>query len=73
MKINGITTTLPLKTSFPPIQPEKPVKKEKIKRIYEDDDFIIDLFVEEKIIRVSIFKNGHYQDEVLIRKDDYIK
>ena len=47
-------------------------KKEKLKRIYEDNDFIIDLFSEDKTIRVSVFKDGHFQDEVFIRKDDYI-
>lgn len=46
-------------------------KKEKIKRIYEDDDFIIDLFPEEKMVRVSVFDDWHFQDEVFIRKDDY--
>lgn len=44
----------------------------KIKRIYEDDDFIIDLFPEETTVRVSIFKDNHFQDEVFIRKDDYL-
>lgn len=46
-------------------------KVNRIKRIYEDDDFIIDLFPADQSVRVSIFKDGHYQDEVLIRKDDY--
>ena len=50
--------------------PQSP-KEEKIKRIYEDDDFIIDLFIEDKMIRVSVFKDGHFQDEVFVRKDDY--
>ena len=48
-------------------------KVNRIKRIYEDDDFIIDLITgEEPIIRVSIFKDNHFQDEVFIRKEDYI-
>ena len=47
----------------------KTPKQEKIKRIYEDDDFIIDLFPEEPMVRVSIFKDGHFQDEVFVRKD----
>lgn len=49
----------------------KPPKKEKIQRIYEDDDFVIDLFPEEPMVRVSIFKNGHFKDEVLVKKSDY--
>ena len=47
-------------------------KKDKIRRIYEDDDFIIDLFPADQSVRVSIFKDGHFQDEVFVRKDDYI-
>ena len=70
-KINEIKSTLPLTSSLPPMPPAKPIKKEKIKRIYEDDDFVIDLFTEEKIVRVSMFKNGHFKDEVMIRKDEY--
>ena len=47
---------------------------DKIKRIYEDDDFIIDLIAgEQPMIRVSIFKDNHFQDEVFIRKEDYIE
>lgn len=49
---------------------KKPIK-ERIKNIYNDDDFTIDLFVEDKMVRVSIFKDGHFQDEVFVRKDDY--
>ena len=56
--------------SKPTPQPVKPIQ-EKIKRIYEDDDFIIDLFPADKAVRVSIFKDGHFQDEVFVRKDDY--
>ena len=55
----------------PYIPPVKTHKKEKIKRIYEDDDFIIDLFPEEKMVRVSVFDDGHFKDEVFVRKDDY--
>lgn len=71
MRINEIKSTLPLTNSLPPMPPVKPPKKEKIKRIYEDDDFVVDLFVEEKMMRVSVFDNGHFKDEVLVRKDEY--
>ena len=47
--------------------------KIKIKRIYEDDDFIIDLFPANKTVRVSIFDDGHFKDEVLVKWEDYIK
>ena len=47
--------------------------KIKIKRIYEDDDFIIDLFPGEKMVRVSVFDDYHYKDEVIVRKSDYVE
>lgn len=48
-------------------------KTNRIKRVYEDDDFIIDLVAASTpTLRVSIFKDNHFQDEVFIRKDDYI-
>ena len=46
-------------------------KVNRIKRIYEDDDFIIDLFPADQEVRGSRFKDGHYQDEVYVRKGDY--
>ena len=58
-------------SSVPPMPPVKQPKKEKIQRIYEDDDFIIDLFPEDKTVRVSIFKDNHFQDEVFVRKAEY--
>lgn len=65
-KNNTETTMKILKsTSYPKFQ------KEKIQRIYEDDDFIIDLFPEEPMVRVSIFEDCHFKDEVIIRKSDY--
>ena len=72
MKINEIKSTLPLTTSNPPMPPVKSPKKEKIKRIYEDDDFIIDLFTKETMVRVSVFDSGHFKDEVFVKKSDYI-
>ena len=71
MKINEITRTLPQTSCNIPMPPVKPPKKNKIERIYEDDDFVIDLFAEEKMVRVSVFDGGHYKDEVMVRKDDY--
>lgn len=71
MKVKDVTHTTPLYSSISPMQ-RKPVKKNKIERVYEDDDFVIDLFTVEKIVRVSIFKDGHFKDEVFIKKEDYI-
>ena len=59
-------------TTIPPMPEVKPPKKEKIKRIYEDADFVIDLFPKEKMVRVSVFDGGHFKDEVFVRKDEYI-
>ena len=71
MIISNVANPFPLQSSLPPMSYTKPSKKEKIKRVYEDDNFVIDLFVEEKMVRVSIFKDGHFKDEIFVRKDDY--
>lgn len=71
MIISNVTNSFPLQSSLPPMSYIKPSKKEKIKRVYEDDDFVVDLFVEEKMVRVSVFDNGHFKDEIFVRKDDY--
>lgn len=71
MRVNNVAHTFPLISYFPSTPIIKPQKKKKIERIYEDDDFIIDLFPEEQTVRVSIFKDGHFNDEVIIRKDEY--
>ena len=73
MMISDIKNTLPLTSAHPLMPLVKPPKTEKIKRIYEDDDFIIDLFAEEKMVRVSIFEDGHFCDEVFVKKEDYIR
>ena len=50
----------------------KPLNKPKIQqRIYEDDNFIIDIFPNEPMVRVSIFEDNHFKDEVFIRKEEY--
>ena len=44
-------------------------------RAYEDDDFIIDILKDEQgipILRVSVFKDGHYLDETLVWKSDFL-
>ena len=45
----------------------------KIRRVYEDDDFIISILTGrngEPIVRVSIFENGRWIDEKQIHKID---
>lgn len=57
---------------YPPSLPYvKPFKWKNIKRIYEDNNFVIDLFTKDNTVRVSIFDSGHFQDEVFVRKEDY--
>ena len=34
-------------------------------RIFEDDNLIIDKDVYTNTYRISFFKNGHYQDEII--------
>lgn len=72
MRIKDIKNTLPLTSSRPPMPQLKPLKppKKKIEIIYEDNDFVIDLFTEDKMVRVSVFDGGHFKDEVFVRKDD---
>ena len=52
------------------------ITKPKLKRIYEDEDFIIDLVTNDlghPMLRVSIFDDkGHFLDEEFIRKTDYL-
>ena len=66
-------TDVPTQHKIPPMPPVKPPKKEKIRRIYEDNDFVVDLIhSKDPIVRVSIFESGHFKDEVFIRKSEYI-
>lgn len=69
--LSPIHNGLPIIHNIPPMPPVKPPKKEKIQRIYEDDDFIIDLFPDEPMVRVSVFKDNHFVDEVFVRKEEY--
>ena len=70
MLISGIHDILSLTNSHQPMPEVKPPKKEKIKPIYEDNDFIIDLLIEEKTVRVSVFEGGHFKDEVFVKWED---
>lgn len=48
----------------------------KSRRIYEDDDFIIDILKDENglpIVRISVFdEHGHFLDEEKIYKKDFL-
>lgn len=46
-------------------------KKPVVKRVYESSDWIIDLIDNE--IRISLFKDNHFVDEVFINKDNFEK
>ena len=70
MIISNVTPTVPLQPFVPSMPQAKFIKKERVKRIYEDDDFIIDLFPEDRTVRVSVFDKGHFKDEIFVRKDD---
>ena len=66
-------TDINTQPKIPPMPPVKQPKKEKIRRIYEDDDFVVDLiYSKDPALRVSIFEDGHYKDEVIIKKSNYI-
>lgn len=41
----------------------------KVKRIYEDNDWVIDLIGDN--VRVSYFENGHFVDEIILTKEDF--
>ena len=44
-------------------------KQSKIKRIYEDDDWVIDLI--DGNIRISYFEDYHFVDEIVLSGDDF--
>ena len=61
---------LPFRSVEIPMPPVKPPKKEsKIKRVYEDDTWVIDLI--DGNLRVSYFEDCHYVDEVTITKEQF--
>jgi hypothetical protein len=41
----------------------------KVKRIYEDDNWVIDLI--DGNVRVSYFEDGHFVDEIILSSDDF--
>ena len=41
----------------------------KVKRIYEDDNWVIDLI--DGNVRVSYFEDGHFVDEIILSGDDF--
>ena len=69
----GTSKPAPSKPTPQPVPQLKPLKsiQERIRNIYNDDDFAIDLFTEDKMVRVSVFKDRHFKDEIFVRKDDY--
>ena len=41
----------------------------KVKRVYEDNDWVIDLIGGN--VRVSYFEEGHFVDEIILTGDDF--
>jgi hypothetical protein len=41
----------------------------KVNRIYEDNDWVIDLIGDN--VRVSYFEDGHFVDEIILSKEDF--
>lgn len=46
-----------------------PLPRMKVKRLYEDDTWVIDLV--DGNIRVSYFEDCHFVDEMMITKDSF--
>ena len=41
----------------------------KVKRVYEDDNWVIDLIDDN--VRVSYFEDNHFVDEIILSGDDF--
>ena len=50
---------------MPQVKPSK--KESKVKRVYEDDSWVIDLI--DGNVRVSYFEDNHFVDETIVFKD----
>ena len=52
-----------------------PTPSSKIDRIYENDDFIIDILETEDgpMVRVSIFEDGHFVNDFRVYKNEKVK
>ena len=44
-------------------------KRHKAQRVYEDDDWVIDLIGDT--VRVSYFEDYHFVDEIILTKEDF--
>lgn len=44
-------------------------KLSKVRRVYEDDDWVIDLIGDK--VRVSYFEDCHFVDEIILSGDDF--
>lgn len=60
-------TNIPFAPEIPMPDPIQVKKESKIKRVYEDDTWVIDLI--DGNVRISYFEDNHYMDEVTIYKD----
>lgn len=55
-------------TPAPIIKPEVK-KRPEVKRVYEDDSWVIDLI--DGKVRVSYFEDYHFVDDIVISKDTF--
>ena len=44
-------------------------KLPKVRKIYEDDNWVIDLI--DSNVRISYFEDGHFVDEIILSHDDF--
>ncbi|MDD5901733.1 MAG: hypothetical protein PUC73_12660 [Lachnospiraceae bacterium] len=66
MRSNSVPK-MPVDIPMPPIKCMN--EKSKIKRVYEDDSWVIDLI--DGKVRVSYFEDCHFVDEIMISKDTF--
>ena len=64
-------TSVPKMPTEIPMPPVKTPKKSKINRIYEDDNWVIDLVGDR--IRISYFEDCHFVDELILSKEYFKK
>ena len=67
----SIFNTVPSQPSTPPMPDfHKAINVlSKVKRIYEDNDWVIDLIGGN--VRVSYFEDGHFVDEIVLSGEDF--
>lgn len=44
-----------------------------MKKIYESDNWIIEKDDEDDVIRISLFKDSHFVDDIMLSREDFLK